>query len=39
VYLMANGWLIARRGHGRWGLRASAGGGWEEGVVVVKVRE
>lgn len=37
VYLMAGGWLISRKGHGRWGLRKAAAGGWEEGVVVVQV--
>ena len=37
VYLMANGWLTSRKGHGRWGLRAKAGGGWEDDIVVIQV--
>ena len=37
VYLMANGWLTSRKGHGRWGLRAKAGGGWEEEVIVMQL--
>ena len=36
VYLMANGWLTSRKGHGRWGLRAKQGGGWEDGVILIQ---
>jgi len=39
LYLMANGWLISRKGHGRWGLRRRAGGTgeWDDDVVVFSI--
>ena len=37
LYLMANGWLTSRKGHGRWGLRAKPGGGWAADLVVLQV--
>eukprot|EP00964_Phaeocystis_antarctica_P079817 scaffold49769_cov54-Phaeocystis_antarctica.AAC.6 len=30
--------LTSRKGHGRWGLRAKPGGGWEEDLVVIQAR-
>lgn len=37
LYVMANGWLISRKGHGRWGLRKRSGGGWDDDVVVFTI--
>ena len=30
--------LTSRKGHGRWGLRAKPGGGWEDDLVVIQAR-